>query len=387
MKKKKKWLFITLGILSFIVIVSIVSFNALKGSNVASGDFSHIEVAKAKKQNVSESILVTGKVVPEDEQKVYLDPEKGEIKEFKVEVNQTVQTGDPLIVYDGGAAQSELNQAIRSKEILESQSISEQEQINQINTQINQAKNEGQQQEVINELNNQKRELERLNQQTKNEIIGAQEQINVASTKVDDLTVKSKIDGVVVKITKDVAKAEGGSQEPVIHIISNQPFKVKGSVSESDTINIQPEQEVEITTKSQKDQTWKGKVESISQFPEESGEGFEEGQGTTKYPFTVAITDDTSELRQGFHVTMDVKVNGKAEVLAVPSESILYEGEEKFVFIEKNKKLEQRAIEVGVMGDDYVEIVEGVKKGERLVLYPMPEMFDGMEVKSVDEVK
>ncbi len=50
----------------------------------------------------------------------------------------------------------------------------------------------------------------------------------IASTKVDDLTVKSKIDGVVVKITKDVAKAEGGSQEPVIHIISNQPFKVKG---------------------------------------------------------------------------------------------------------------------------------------------------------------
>ncbi len=78
--------------------------------------------------------------------------------------------------------------------------------------------------------------------------------------------------------------------------------------------------------------------------------GFEEDKGRTKYPFTVAITDDTSELRQGFHVTMDVKVNGKAGVLAVPSESILYEGERKrFVFIEKNKKLEQRAIEVGVM--------------------------------------
>ncbi|WP_062197572.1 efflux RND transporter periplasmic adaptor subunit [Massilibacterium senegalense] len=385
--KKKKWLWITIGVVVFIVIVGLVATKAMRGGNTAAGDISHVEVAKVKNEDVSESILVTGVVVPEDEQKVYLDPEKGDIKEFKVQLNQTVSAGDPLFVYDGKAAQSELNQAVRSKELLQSQNKSEQDQINQIASQITQTKNEGQPQEIINELMNQKREIERQHQQTKNEITTTQEQINVANSKVADLTVKSKIDGVVVKITKDVAKTDGAGQEPVIHIVSNKPFKVKGTVSESDTTRIQPEQFVEITTKSQKDKKWNGKVESISQFPEESGEQMTEGQGATKYPFTVAMTDDTSELRQGFHVTMNVKVNGKQKVLAIPSESILYEEEEQFVFVEKNKKLEKRAIKSGVMGDKFVEIIKGVKEGERVVMNPAPEMSDGMEVKTVDEVK
>lgn len=385
--KKKKWLWVTIGVVVFIVIVGLVTTKSMRGGSMDTGDINSVEVAEVKNEDVSESILVTGVVVPEDEQKVYLDPEKGDIKEFNVQLNQTVAAGDPLFVYDGKAAQSELNQAVRSKELLQSQSKSEQDQINQIANQITQAKNEGQPQEIIHELMNQKREVERQHQQTKNEITTIQEQINVADSKVADLTVKSKIDGVVVKITKDVAKTDGAGQEPIVHIVSNKPFKVKGTVSESDTASIQPEQLVEITTKSQKDKTWNGQVESISQFPEESGEQMMEGQGATKYPFTVAITDDTSELRQGFHVTMDVKVNGKQKVLAVPSEAILYEGEEQVVFVEKNKKLEQRAIEAGVMGDKFVEIIKGVKKGERVVLYPMPEMFDGMEVKTVDEVK
>ena len=50
-------------------------------------------VQKAAEQELSETILVTGKIVPEGEQKIFLEPEKGEISEFKVEENQAVRQG------------------------------------------------------------------------------------------------------------------------------------------------------------------------------------------------------------------------------------------------------------------------------------------------------
>ena len=58
-----------------------------------------ITVQKAE-QELTETILVTGKIVPEGEQKVFIEPDKGEISQYKVEENQTVKAGEPLFLYD-----------------------------------------------------------------------------------------------------------------------------------------------------------------------------------------------------------------------------------------------------------------------------------------------
>ena len=55
-------------------------------------------------------------------------------------------------------------------------------------------------------------------------------------------------------------------------------------------------------------------------------------------------------------------------VLAVPRDAVMDTGERKVVFVDKgNGEFEPRTVSVGVASDDYVQILSGLRDGERVV--------------------
>jgi HlyD family secretion protein len=409
MKKRKMWIWIV----AFVVLLGIggtVTYFLTKGeAKMAGGETAAppITVQKASERELAQSILVTGKIVPESEQKIFIEPEKGAIKEIKVAENQAVKAGDALLVYDSAKIDSELTKAVRGKDLLNSRAKTEQSQIADVTKRLNEAKKKLSSQasisesteevpvtqESVNGLANEKVQLEMQVESTKSEIASAEDQIKELNAKKKEMTVVSKMDGIIVKVEPNVAKTEAGSTEPVIHIISSQPYKVIGTMSEFDAVKIQHGQPVIIRPKVYKDREWKGTIESVSQFPsEDGGAGGEFGGGApggnvTMYPFKVAITDDTSELRQGFHVSLEIKVGSGEKPLVVPHPALVDEGGNKVVYVLVDKKLERREVKTGAMNDEFIEVTEGVKLGELVVITPNEQMHDGMEVTSFDEVE
>lgn len=408
--KKKVWIWVA-AIVGILIIASTGTYlYANAGTKQVSKDngVMNISVQKVSEQELVESILVTGKIVPESEQKVYLEPEKGEIIEFKVTENQAVKAGDPLVVYDSSKIESELKKAVREKELLQSRGKTEQSQIADFTKRLAEAKKKLETQgtstgegapeglltqEDINQLSNEKVQQEMQYENTKTEITSAEDRIKEFNAQKNQMTVVSKMDGIIVKVNQNPVNTEAGATEPVIHIISSQPYKVIGSMSEFDTVKIKEGQPVIIRPKVFKDREWKGTVESVSQFPNADGgggEGFQGGGGAgnvTMYPFKVVITDDTSELRQGFHVSLEIKAGDAAKKIAIPHPALIDEAGIKVVYILKDGKLERREVQTGVMNDAFIQVTSGVSPGELAVLTPTEEMHDGMEVTDYDEVK
>lgn len=407
--KKKVWIWVAV-IVGILVIASTGTYLYAKtGTEPVSNDSGvmSMSVQKVSEQELVESILVTGKIVPESEQKVFLEPEKGEISEFKVAENQAVKAGDPLVVYDSSKIDSELKRAVREKELLQSRGKTEQSQISDITKRLAEAKKKLETQgngtevpteglltqEDINQLANEKVQQEMQYESTKSEITSADDRIKELNAQKNEMTIVSKMDGIIVKVNQNVANTEAGAAEPVIHIISSQPYKVIGSMSEFDTVKIKEGQSVIIRPKVFNDREWKGTVESVSQFPNADGgggEGFEGGGGAgnvTMYPFKVVITDDTSELRQGFHVSLEIKAGDSTKKIAIPHPALFDEAGIKIVYILKDGTLERREVQTGVMNDAFIEVTSGVTAGELVVLSPTGEMHDGMEVTSYDEVE
>lgn len=410
--KKKVWIWIV-SIVGLLVIAGTAFYFFTKSEAEPAGTDVKgmgITVHKASEQELSETILVTGKIVPESEQKIFLEPEKGEIREYKVAENQTVKAGDPLLIYDSSKIENELKKTVREKELLQSKGKTEQNQIADLTKRIAEAKKNTTTQstateeesngvvtrEDVNQLTAEKVQLEMGYESTKSEITSADDRIKELNAQKKEMTIVSKMDGIIVKVNQNVAKTETGATEPVIHIISSQPYKVIGTMSEFDAVKIQKGQPVIIRPKVYKDREWKGAVESVSQFPnaEGGGEDFGGGPGggpgggnVTMYPFKVAITDDTSELRQGFHVSLEIKVGGSDKKLVIPHPSLIDEGGSKIVYVLVDKKLERREVKTGAMNDEFIEVTEGVKPGELIVITPNEQMHDGMEVTSFDEVK
>lgn len=388
---KKVWIWIGAGV-GLIVLIGIIFISLLpKGLETASGESEEgIEVQKVTERKLNETILVTGKVVPEDEQKVYLDPERGEVATFNVKENQKVKAGDPLFTYDTSKINAEYNRAVRERDVIQKRINAEAEQINEIKKQIADAKKNQQPRELIKELSNEKKQLEIGYESTKTEKESIQAEINELQAQQQEMTVKSKIDGVVAKVNKNIVKTEAGVEEVAIHIISNAPYKVIGKMSEFDAVKIKPQQPVIIRPKVFKEREWKGEVESVSQFPENDMEEQEEaGNGSmTMYPFKVKINNDTSELRHGFHVSLEIRLGGNEKALAVPHSAVIEDEGQKIVYVVKDDMLKRREIAIGRESDEYIEIQDGVKKGDLVVVSPNEdEMFDGMEVTSYDEIK
>ncbi|WP_342429769.1 HlyD family efflux transporter periplasmic adaptor subunit [Neobacillus sp. FSL H8-0543] len=417
MKKKKLWIWIgsVVGVLVLGVAATITFGMFNKNVNVTGDELNEmgVTVQKASEQELIESILVTGQIVPESEQKVFLEPEKGVISEYKVTENQTVKAGEPLFVYDSSKLEVELSRAKRENELIESRGKTEQSQISELNKRMADMKkkmetqktstvhieSEGAEepkepqvtQEDLNQLTNEKIQLEMQYENTKAEISSASEQITEITTRIKDMTVVSKIDGIIVKINQNIANTETGSNESVVHIISSQPYKVIGTMSEFDAVKIKQGQAVVVRPKVFKDREWKGSVESVSQFPNEAGGGGEEfggmgGGSVTMYPFKVAITDDTSELRQGFHVSLEIKIGGGEKHLVVPHMALIDQEGMSVAYVLTDGKLERREVKKGSMNDEFIEITEGVNLGELVVITPNDGMHDGMEVTSFDEV-
>lgn len=407
--KKKIWIWIV-SIVGLLAIAGTALFFFTKGEAQPAGTEAggmRISVQKASEQELSETILVTGKIVPEKEQKVFLEPEKGEISEYKVAENKTVKAGDPLLIYDSSKIENELKKAVREKELLQSKGKTEQNQIADLTKRIAEAKKKAAAQssstdeesngmvtkEDVNQLSAEKVQLEMGYEGTKSEIASSDDRIKELNAQKKEMTVVSKMDGIIIKVNQNAAKTETGAAEPVIHIISSQPYKVIGTMSEFDAVKIQPGQPVIIRPKVYKGREWKGAVESVSQFPnaegggEDSGGGSPGGGNVTMYPFKVAITDDTSELRQGFHVSLEIKVGGSDKKLVIPHSALVDEGGHKVVYVLVDGKLERREVQTGAMNDEFIEVTGGVKLGELVVITPNPEMHDGMEVNSFDEVK
>lgn len=406
--KKKLWIWAAV-IAGILIIASTGTYLYAKTGTAAVGndvEEMSVSVQKVSEQELVESILVTGKIVPESEQKVFLEPEKGEISEFKVAENQAVKAGDPLLVYDSSKIDSELKRAVREKDLLQSRGKTEQNQIADITKRIAEAKKkvgtqsagteEAAQGEItlenVNQLSNEKIQQEMQYENTKSEITSADDRIKELNAQKNEMTIVSKMDGIIVKVNQNVANTEAGASEPVIHIISSQPYKVIGAMSEFDTVKIKEGQPVIIRPKVFKDREWKGAVESVSQFPNAEGGGGEfEGSGgggnVTMYPFKVTITDDTSELRQGFHVSLEIKAGDAAKKVAIPHPALIDEAGKKIVYILKDGILERREVQTGVMNDAFIEVTTGITPGELVVITPTEEMHDGMEVTSYDEVE
>lgn len=397
--KKKAWFWIASMVMLLLVAGAVTYFIIGNSTKVVTDVMADVPVTvqKASEKELMENILVTGKIVPESEQKVFLEAEKGTIKEYKVEENQVVKAGEALILYDSSKIDTELNRAVRHRDLTQKRGEMEQNQIAVVNKRIAEAKKkveskEGTQDEV-NQLNNEKVQLEIQYEGTKAEIASAQDEINEIDARKKEMTVVSKIDGIVVKINQNVAQTETGTPEPVVHIISSQPYKVIGTMSEFDAVKIKQGQPVTIRPKVYKDREWKGAVETVSQFPNEEGaNGGEFGGGggnVTMYPFKVAITDDTAELRQGFHVSLEiqVKLNDSDKSLVIPHTALMNEGGVDVAYVLVEGKLSRREVQTGGMSDEWMEVVEGVKLGEQVVITPQDGMYDGMEVVSYDEVE
>ena len=388
-KKAKKWqLYTAIGVASAIVIgaAGILIFRQPSQSAVKD-ETSHI--VTAKEGSVASSVLLSGTVTAKNEQYVYFDASKGDLDEILVSVGDKVEEGQALVKYSSADAQAAYDAADRAvakadRHIEELNKARENASAAPASPQVpTEAGLPEQAQAATSSVSS----IDSQISDAKDNRADAVAQLNKAQAQLDAATVLSTLEGTVVEVNRNVSKSPTGNSQVVVHVVSNENLQVKGELSEYNLANLSVGQEVTFTSKVYQDKSWTGKISYISDYPKNNGEAANAALGGntgSKYPYTVDVTSDIGELKQGFSVSVEVK--NKSKAILVPLTSVVTENDKNYVWlVDDQKKAKKVEVTLGNADADNQEITSGLTDGTKVISNPTSSLEEGKEVKADEE--
>ncbi|WP_288167644.1 efflux RND transporter periplasmic adaptor subunit [Streptococcus pneumoniae] len=394
MKKKngkaKKWqLYAAIGAASVVVLGAggILLFRQ-PSQTAVKDEPTHLVVAK--EGSVASSVLLSGTVTAKNEQYVYFDASKGDLDEILVSVGDKVSEGQALVKYSSSEAQAAYDSASRAVAKADRH-------INELNQARNEAASaqapqlpapvggeDATVQSPTPVAGNSVASIDAQLGDARDARADAAAQLSKAQSQLDATTVLSTLEGTVVEVNSNVSKSPTGASQVMVHIVSNENLQVKGELSEYNLANLSVGQEVSFTSKVYSDKKWTGKLSYISDYPKNNGEAASPAAGNntgSKYPYTIDVTGEVGDLKQGFSVNIEVK--SKTKAILVPVSSLVMDDSKNYVWIvDEQQKAKKVEVSLGNADAENQEITSGLTNGAKVISNPTSSLEEGKEVKA-----
>lgn len=145
---------------------------------------------------------------------------------------------------------------------------------------------------------------------------------------------------------------------------------VKSELNEVDLGKVRVDQPVEIRLDAFPGSVFKGHVESIGtlarrKFNPATGKT----TGTKVFDLIIKVDDKDKRLKPGLSATVDIIVSKLSDVLYIPIESVFTTDKNRtYVYLKEDGAAVKRLVEIGESNDIYVEIKNGLKEGDIVLL-------------------
>lgn len=151
-------------------------------------------------------------------------------------------------------------------------------------------------------------------------------------------------------------------------------MQVNTKVHESQVEKIKPGMRATINVDAFPGKPLEGTVDHVQPLPDQQGMF---SSDVKVYTAIVKIDASIPGLRPGLSAEVDIHIGEKDDVLAVPLQSLLSYGGKTYVYVVKSEGgAEKRIVKIGLSNDSMMEILEGVKAGDKVASDPESLMTD-----------
>ncbi|MHC1720673.1 MAG: efflux RND transporter periplasmic adaptor subunit [Clostridiaceae bacterium] len=202
--------------------------------------------------------------------------------------------------------------------------------------------------------------------------------IDYLNQKIADCNLKANVDGKVTKM--DAVANQYPDSGDMIIVDETSTFVLDLDVSQYDSVNIKTGQKAVIKVKGL-DKEYEGKVTAIGLLSEKS---LTSADQDSKVNVKVEITNPDESIKVGYEADADIILAQKKSVLQVSFEAVQDEKStgKKYVFVVGGGGIaEKRYITTGLDTDYYIEVLSGLKEGEKCIANPDKDIADGVKVK------
>jgi RND family efflux transporter MFP subunit len=193
--------------------------------------------------------------------------------------------------------------------------------------------------------------------------------IAVQMEKLDAYTITAPIAGIVLRRDGDIGEiAEPG--QILFRVGAPTPLHVVAEVNEEDIPRVAIGQTVLLRTDAFPGRRLEGDVYEMTPM----------GDAVAKtYRIRAALPEDTP-LRVGMSVEANIVTREKANALLVPADAV----QASTVFVVEDNRARRRQVEVGIRGTRNVEILSGLREGERVASPAPSSLANGARVRVVE---
>jgi RND family efflux transporter MFP subunit len=200
-----------------------------------------------------------------------------------------------------------------------------------------------------------------------------QSELAIARQALEDTSLRSPIDGAVRERQVTVGEFRS-TGTPVLTIVRTDPLRLRVAVPERAATRLRTGQAVRVRIEGD-DATYQGKLVRL-------GAAIEEDNRTL--PVEAAVANPQGALRPGMFASAEIIVDRSDNAVVVPSDAIVtFAGVQKVLLVREGKAVEQR-VRTGRRNSDRVEIVEGVKAGDVVIVKP-GDVVDGVAVRASND--
>ena len=381
-KNKFKIAIILITVL-FSIIVFYRVFSVIKSKRALAGDPATsipVEVSKVVRGQIERRLLLTGTINPNADVDVF-SKITGKLEKVYADVGDKVKKGDLLAVIEHKDLSLQLEQAQANLEV--SKATLEQAKVNYetASDELERMKSlfkdgtvsRQQYDSAVSKFNNAKAQL-KLSEAQANSLQTAA--LNLAKDRLDDSKIAAPISGVITLRnfdTGDMVSNSASSQNNAIFKIEDiETVHALTNVAEVDLPHIKAGMDAQITVAAFPGETFYGKVSMITPSL---------NTVTRTSSVEIEIQNKDNRLKSGFFANIILSVKNVTDALLVPKEALLSKEGKNIAFVVNGGVSHLRRVETGLRDDRNIQVLNGLKEGEEVIITGIHDLEDGLKVK------
>ena len=158
---------------------------------------------------------------------------------------------------------------------------------------------------------------------------------------------------------------------PLVSIVRIDQLKLVFSVTEKNVGNLKEGQDVVFTVDAFPGREFRGQVKTIYASLEEK---------TRSLQVEAVVQNADQRLRPGFFARVTLFIGPARETVIAPITALLYDGARVRIFVVEENRAKERQVKIGRKYGEFMEITEGLKAKETVVIVGQNNLMEGVLV-------
>ncbi|MEN8127141.1 MAG: efflux RND transporter periplasmic adaptor subunit [Planctomycetota bacterium] len=244
------------------------------------------------------------------------------------------------------------------------------------------------------------RQLERIYAQTRSQLAQAQARLSSSEAKyllnkerleriekqIEACTMRAMESGLVIYASSSSRRFRGGSRtnidigeqvyerELIMTITNAMEMDIDVKVHETNVDKVRVGQLAKIVIDAQPDKVFAGEVIKIAPLPDP--QSFFGNPDLKVYATDVSLEGAGDTVKPGMSAKVEIIIAQLADVLSIPTQCVANRGGRKVCYLMTNSGPSEQAIETGVFNDRFVQVLGGLRVGQKVLLSPPRLMMD-----------